>query len=93
MPNFTVVFSCTVVDQPDHHRARKEVDRLVVLTETPQGAFFHAARVTRGDGQPVAVYDEAGQRVYGEGPETITLTPPPPRMIEVPQDRTEVFGA
>lgn len=93
MPKFLVLFSAPVVDQPDHEKARKVVTQLPVSAATASSAFFHAARVTRGDGHPVGVYDVAGIRVYGEGPETIIPAPPTPPQIEVSQDRTEVFGA
>lgn len=75
MPTFYVVFSGPVVDQPDHPRARKTVEGLQVAAPSATAACFHAARVTRGGGEPTAVYDEGGKIVWGAGVEAIVVPP------------------
>lgn len=76
MPRFHVVFSQPVIDQPDHPEARRTVEGLTVNAPSASAACFHAARVTRGDGEPVAVYDKLGRLVWGAGPEAIVIPPP-----------------
>lgn len=80
MPIFYVVFSAPVVDQPDHPEARQVVEGLSVHAPTASGACFHAARVTRGDGEPKAVYDETGNLVWGAGVESIVVPPVAPPL-------------
>ena len=93
MPVYVVSFNQTVVDQPDHPQASREVDGLRVHAPSAEAACFHAARVTRGVGVPIAVYDEDGQLVWGSGPEAITIPPPAAPLIETPQGEiAEVFG-
>lgn len=75
MPTFYVVFSAPVVDQPDHPEARQVVEGLTVHAPTADGACFHAARVTRGEGVPRAVYDASGLLVWGAGVESIVIPP------------------
>ena len=94
MPDFLIAFSEPVVDQPTHRKVNRPVtDGLWVSSDTVEHAVFHAARVTTGSGVPTAAYDATGQRVWGEGPDTRVLPPPPQPAIEAPQDRTEVYGA
>jgi hypothetical protein len=94
MARFLVTFNGPVVDQPDHRKVNREVrDGLPVSAPDATTAVFHAARVTTGVGVPVACYDAQGRRVWGEGPETITLPAPAAPLIEHTTDRTEVFGA
>lgn len=80
MPIFYVVFSAPVVDQPDHPEARQVVEGLTVHAPTADGACFHAARVTRGEGVPQAVYNDTGNIVWGSGPESIVIPPVAPPL-------------
>lgn len=96
MPDFCCVFDGPVVDQPDHPKRRRVVaveDGLLVSgAATPTAAMQHALRVTRGEATLVAVYDAAGTRVWGEGPETRAVPAPVAPAVEVSQDQLQVFG-
>lgn len=94
MARFLVTFTGPVVDQPDHRKVNRPVqDGLHVSAPDATTAVFHAARVTTGVGVPQACYDHDGRRVWGEGPETMTIPAPAAPLIEQSLDRTEVFGA
>lgn len=49
MPRWLVRFPRTVIYQPEHPIARREVVTLVVSAPTAQGAVIHALRVVEGD--------------------------------------------
>lgn len=97
MPLFIVVFDEPAIYQADHHKARRTihpgvVEGLRVSAPSAHHAMIHAIRVTSGVGQPVAVYDGAGQLAWGAGPEAIILPSPVPPASEVGlPDRTEVI--
>lgn len=82
MPLFYVVFSAVVVDQPDHPLVRRQVEGLHVHAPSAFSACIHAARVTRGAGEPVAIYEETGRLVWGEGPALLDVTPDSPAAVQ-----------
>lgn len=97
MPEFHVLFNGRVIDQPDHPKRQVVIDPGVpfrVSAPDATAAAFHAARVTRGEGVPVAAYDDSGSLVWGAGADHLDLQPPAPPLVELPQGEvTEVFGA
>lgn len=95
MPKFFVQFSQAVVDQPDHPKRNRAIDDgLLVHATTVEGAVFHAARVTRGEGVPIACYNDLGQRVWGDqGPETLAWRAVAAPFVEKAEDQVQVFHA
>lgn len=99
MPHFVVVFDQSVIYQPDHPLGRREipagsVEGLRVSAPSAHAAMLHAARTTRGDGGPVAVYAADGTLAWGIGPEVITIPAVAAPLTEPPVGEvTEVFGA
>ena len=51
MPEWYVGFSAPVLYLPDHPKAQRAIQGLVVNSDTSERAFQHAIRTTRGDAQ------------------------------------------
>ena len=63
MPEYLVEFDRPVWYQPDHPKARRETQAVIVAAPDGTKAQTHAIRVTRGEGSVIMVYpiDQAPQ--------------------------------
>lgn len=61
-----VRFPRTVIYQPDHPKARRELISLVVHATTAQGAIIHALRVVSGDVEGLTAEPFTG--IFGHPP-------------------------